>query len=222
MTGAALKLIAMVSMLIDHTGLVLFNDCDVMRAIGRLAMPIFAFFISEGYIHTRSKGKYLLRLFIFGIISEVPFDLAFDSELGFGSQNVIFTFTLSVLALILFDLVKGESTKDVNQAIRTVLGVTVVVLISIAALLLNVDYGFLGVIMVFLFYVLKDQKKWIRLLSGISFLLLFAHKGISMCAALSFIPLYLYNGERGKNIKWLFYAFYPAHLLVIYFIKILI
>ena len=85
--GTTLKIIAMISMVFDHVGDMFFPDVMWPRMIGRLAMPIFSFFIAEGFAHTRDKKKYLGRLGLFALISEIPFDLAFDGRLGLGHQN---------------------------------------------------------------------------------------------------------------------------------------
>ena len=105
--GTTLKIIAMISMVFDHVGDMFFPGVMWPRMIGRLAMPIFSFFIAEGFAHTRDKKKYLGRLGLFALISEIPFDLAFDGRLGLGHQNIMLTFFLAGLALMLFDRIRG-------------------------------------------------------------------------------------------------------------------
>ena len=122
--GTMLKIIAMVSMVFDHVGDMFFPDTDWMRMVGRIAMPIFAFCITEGYIHTRNKNKYLMRMGVFALISEVPFDLAFDGKVGLSHQNIMLSFFLAILALMLFDLIRGskDEIKGRYSAWRTMLG----------------------------------------------------------------------------------------------------
>lgn len=216
--GTVLKLIAMVSMLVDHVGAVFFPEAVWMRAIGRLAMPIFSFCIAEGYIHTRDRKKYLLRMGIFALVSEVPFDLAFDGVIGLVHQNIMVTFFLAILALMLFDMIRGEKP-GIAQNILS--GMTVLMM-AVAALLLNADYTLFGVLTVFLFYVLRSKHPLLRAGVGVGFLVALRSVGYNLAAGLSFIPIAMYNGKKGKGLKWLFYAFYPGHLLALYALSLLL
>lgn len=216
--GTVLKLIAMVSMLVDHVGAVFFPEAVWMRAIGRLAMPIFSFCIAEGYIHTRDRKKYLLRMGIFALVSEVPFDLAFDGVIGLGHQNIMLTLFLAILALMLFDMIRGEKPGIAQNLLA---GMTVLML-AVAALLLNADYTLFGVLTVFLFYVLRSKHPLLRAGVGVGFLVALRSVGYNLAAGLSFIPIAMYNGKKGKGLKWLFYAFYPGHLLALYALSLLL
>ena len=220
--GTMLKIIAMVSMVFDHVGDMFFPEVMWLRMIGRLAMPIFSFCIAEGYIHTRDRKKYILRLLIFALISEIPFDLAFEGKIGLSHQNIMLTFFLAVLALYLFDLIRGEVKEDTGKYSmgRTIPGIFVIVAMAFAALLLKADYTIFAVVAVFLFYVFKDAKYFIRSTVGVAFLALTRTMGYYCTTGLSIIPLLLYNGKRGRGLKWLFYVFYPGHLLVLYVIKL--
>ena len=187
-----------------------------LRMIGRLAMPIFSFCIAEGYAHTRDKNRYLLRMGIFALISEVPFDLAFEGKVGFGHQNIMLTFFLSILALKIFDLIRGEEPRNIG---KTVLGTLAVLVMAGLALLLRADYTIFAVIAVFLFYVLRNRHPLVRSGVGVAFLALTRTMGYYCTTGFSLIPLLLYNGKRGRGLKWLFYAFYPGHLLVLFVLK---
>ena len=214
--GTMLKIIAMVSMVSDHVGDLFFPGVMWPRMIGRLAMPIFSFCIAEGYAHTRDKNKYLLRLGIFALISEVPFDLAFEGKVGFGHQNIMLTFFLSILALKIFDLIRGEEPRNIG---KTVLGTLAVLVMAGLALLLRADYTIFAVIAVFLFYVLRNRHPLVRSGVGVAFLALTRTMGYYCTTGFSLIPLLLYNGKRGRGLKWLFYAFYPGHLLALFVLK---
>ena len=214
--GTMLKIIAMVSMVFDHVGDLFFPGVMWLRMIGRLAMPIFSFCIAEGYAHTRDKNKYLLRLGIFALISEVPFDLAFEGKVGFGHQNIMLTFFLSILALKIFDLIRGEEPRNIG---KTVLGTLAVLVMAGLALLLKADYTIFAVIAVFLFYVLRNRHPLVRSGVGVAFLALTRTMGYYCTTGFSLIPLLLYNGKRGRGLKWLFYAFYPGHLLLLFVLK---
>ena len=213
--GTTLKIIAMISMVFDHVGDLFFPGVMWPRMIGRLAMPIFSFFIAEGFAHTRDKKKYLGRLGLFALISEIPFDLAFDGRLGLGHQNIMLTFFLAAAALMLFDRIRGGNGPEGERipVVKTVLGVLAAAGIAALALLLRADYTVFAVVAVFLFYVLRQKHPLLRSGVGVAFLALTRTMGYYVATGFSFIPLALYNGKKGKGLKWLFYAFYPGHLL---------
>lgn len=222
--GTMLKIIAMVSMVFDHVGDIFFTDLLWPRMVGRLAMPLFSFCIAEGYIHTRDRNKYLLRMGIFAMVSEVPFDLAFENNINITHQNIMLTFFLAIAALRLFDLIRGERKEATGKysAGKTVLGILAVIAVAGIALALRADYHIFAVIAVFLFYLFKDTKNYIRSGVGVAFLALTRTMGYYCATGLSFIPLLFYNGKKGKGLKWLFYAFYPGHLLLLYLLKIIL
>ena len=211
----------MISMAFDHAGDMFFPDVMWPRMIGRLAMPIFSFFIAEGFSHTRDKKKYLCRLGIFALISEIPFDLAFEGKIGFSHQNIMLSFFLAVVALMLYDWIQGGTKSEENHASigKTILGVIAVAAIAALSLLLRADYTIFAVIAVFLFYVLRQKHPLVRTGVGVAFLALTRTVGYYCTTGLSFIPLAMYNGKKGKGLKWLFYGFYPGHLLLLAAIK---
>ena len=222
--GTMLKIIAMISMVLDHVGDLFFPGATWMRAAGRLAMPLFAFCIAEGYSHTRDRRKYLLRMGIFALISEIPFDLAFESRIGLTHQNIMLSFFLSILALMLYDRIRGGEGTDGAQipAWKTALGVLAVGTVAVLALLLKADYTICAVISVFLFYALRKKHPLLRSGVGVGFLALTRTVGYYSATGLSLLPLALYNGKKGKGLKWLFYVFYPGHLLLLAGLKLLL
>ena len=215
--GTSLKLIAMISMVFDHVGDMFFPGALWMRMIGRLAMPLFSFCIAEGYAHTRNKQRYLLRMGVFALVSEIPFDLAFEGRVGLGHQNIMLSFFLAILALMLFDRIRGEGKE--HAAGKTLLGILCVCAVAVLALVLRADYTLFAVLAVFLFYVLRNRHPLLRCGVGVGFLALTRTVGYYRATGLSLIPLLLYNGKRGRGLKWLFYAFYPGHLLLLYLLK---
>ena len=219
--GTVLKLIAMISMVFDHVGDMFCPELLWPRMLGRLAMPIFSFCIAEGYLNTRDKNRYLLRMGIFAVISEIPFDLAFSGKINIEHQNIMLTFFLSILGLKFFDMIRGEKDQESGKykRSRTVLGCLEIISMSVIALIVKADYTVFAVIAVFLFYVLSDANHIIRTGVGTAFLALTRTMGYYCTTGLSFIPLMLYNGKKGKGLKWLFYIFYPGHLLFLYMIK---
>lgn len=134
--GGTLKLIAAALMLIDHVGAILLPETVILRCIGRLAFPIFAFFIAEGYAHTRSFGRYLLRMAIWAAVSEIPFNLEFGHFFVPGRQNVLWTFCLALLTL------RGLDRLRRVPGVNGYAGAALALAAGFAAgELLHVDYG---------------------------------------------------------------------------------
>lgn len=209
MNTFTLKMIAIVSMLIDHIGTVLFPQITIFRMIGRIAFPIFAYTIVEGFVHTHDLKKYIIRLGIFALLSEVPFDLTFAGKvIEFGHQNVFFTLLLGVVMLTLY-----VRARTVTEQL-SIVAVTILV-----SRLLNVDYQGTAILMIFLFYYLREKK--LEKLFAVGILILLVSGKIQLFSLLAFIPIALYNGERGPKMKAFFYAFYPVHLLALYLIRFL-
>ena len=148
-----LKLIAACSMLIDHLGAVFFQDAVWMRCVGRLAMPIFCFFVAEGYYHTHDRKKYLLRMGVFALISEVPFDMAFYGHFPYwGHQNVMFTFFLAIAAMYAYQEIMSKRSDNIGK----ILGIAAVLACAFIAVFAMTDYNASGVAVVFLFFIMKD------------------------------------------------------------------
>lgn len=209
--GTVLKLIACLSMFIDHLGAVCFSGMMGFRIIGRLAFPIFCFLLVEGAVHTRNMKKYILRMGIFALISEVPFDLAFYHRLVYtGHQNVFFTLGLGLLAI--WFLEHPIEQLDIPDVLYKLL---VIIAAGLIAEFFNTDYGFTGIAVICIFYYLRGQP---QLKYPIAAILLAAMGGVEFYAVLALIPILLYNGQRGRQTKVMqygFYIFYPAHLLLI-------
>ncbi len=213
--GTALKIIAMISMVFDHVGDLLFPGQTWMRFIGRIALPIFAFCVAEGYIHTRNKTKYLLRLFLFGLVSELPYDLARSGRLESDQQNIMLTFALAILTLMLFDRI----TAGKKSVWKLIAGIAAAAVIGILSAFLRMESNFFVIGLILVFYIFRQRPHWIRILSGFIWHAALRNIGIYLWGLLSFIPLMMYNGEKGKGLKWFFYIFYPGHLLLLYLIR---
>ena len=168
LSGSALKMIAIATMLIDHIAATViirvlkfggYNDSlyqlyRVMRNIGRIAFPIFCFLLVEGFMHTRDREKYALRLGCFAAISEIPFDLAFNGKiLEVGYQNVFFTLLLGLLTMMAYDSVMKQSRFSVWK--RTGLSTLAILVGMFAAEFLSTDYGALGVLCIMVFYLFR-------------------------------------------------------------------
>jgi hypothetical protein len=223
MSGSVLKLIACLAMLIDHMAAFLpgdFMDMKetlfmigdkaislrmIMHYIGRTAFPLFAFLITEGFIHTHDRKKYAINLLIFALISEIPWNLAHTGHLFYGRQNVFFTLLLGYLGLCAIDYYKDDYKKTII-ALACLLGISIV---------LRADYTCFGFGFIILLHILRDR----RLMAIIGCCVLPSR----WIGGLAFIPILMYNGQRGfakrKWTKYAFYIFYPLHLLVLYLIR---
>lgn len=223
MSGFTLKLIAMITMFIDHTGAILFEGSPYymyFRMIGRLAFPIYCFLLVEGFYHTSNVKRYLKRLGIFALISEIPFDLAFSkTEEGinfFISQNVFFTLYIGLLVIYFMSLVNKKYMNDSMK--QNLINIGVVIVGCFASIVLATDYTFLGVLLIVCFYLFRSNK----LLLAIAVLLLnYELAGtLQAIAAVSMIFIWFYNGKKGPKLnRYIFYAFYPAHILLLVFIS---
>ncbi len=208
----SLKIIAMVSMFIDHMGAVLFPDILIFRIIGRMAFPIYAFLLCEGSIYTHNMRAYMLRMGIFGLISEVIFNLAFyDSFFYAGHQNVFFTLLIGLVMIWFLDhpVAAGVNTGD------TVYKVAVFLAAGAAAQLLCTDYGFYGIAVIFILYFFRERMGLKYILSAAVLIFM---GGTEVFAVAGLAATLLYNGRRGRVTRFMqygFYAFYPAHLLVL-------
>lgn len=229
-----LQLIAVVLMLCDHIWATYMSFGNWLTYIGRLAFPIFAFFIAEGFCRTSDVKKYALRLLGFGILSEIPFNLFYSSRtFNPYHQNVMFTLLLGLLAIIVIDrLKKDRSAKNIARSLLYLL------LITVASVIGFVDYGLTGVLTVVMFYLFRDFPfAWVLQLVGMVLINIVFFEGQVIpfelfgksfeiptqgFAVFSLIPIWLYGGKRfGKNkaLQYGFYAFYPAHMLVLYLIR---
>jgi traX family protein len=232
MSAFVLKIIACITMFIDHLGYAVFHgEASWFNYIGRLAFPIFAFQISEGYIHTKNLKKYFYRLVIFALISQIPFML-FHSIIN-GSDwglNVIFTLVFGLLAITIYD--------KYNKFV----GVASTIFLGVIANSLHCDYGIYGVLITFLFYVFSHNK-WLLAVSfsiatlikygyNISLYLNYGPDVLQYVASFylpyivgtlcAIIPILLYNKKKGPDTKYLLYLFYPLHMLLIYGISFII
>lgn len=227
MTTFVLKLIALTTMIIDHTGAALrpLYDTTIMRYIGRISFPLYAFFIAEGCRKTSNIKRYMFRLFIFALISEIPYDLLFCNIhsgymqpfvfLDFTRQNVFFTLFLGVLAIFVY-----QTAQKKRDPVVTWLGLFSVAVILYSAEFLRTDYGAYGTILIFMLYVAKKRSQ--QAFAMIAGILLIYHDRLTatsypflIFALISVVLILLYNGKQGPRLKWLFYAIYPLHLLIL-------
>lgn len=242
MTASRLKVIALISMAIDHAVKTFFTQDFLLNTFGipygisyffmlfflffgRIAFPVFAFFVAEGCLHTHNKGKYLLRLLIFAAVAEIPFQLAFNGTVRVGATNVIVTLLLGALACFTIDFLR-------KRGIPWLAVLPVAVLCAVAELC-KTDYGAFGIVFVVTPYLFTTKKR--RTISLAALVTVFYMLYIPLIEGSltwlqgdwwpilywggALVPVFLlhfYNGQRGKGSKWTFYLFYPLHLLAFY------
>ncbi|MQN00925.1 MAG: conjugal transfer protein TraX [Lachnospiraceae bacterium] len=240
-TGFALKLIAIVTMAIDHIGAVFLWDLvnkygtdtladtyEVFRDIGRLAFPLFCFFIVEGFHYTGNRKKYALRLAVFAVIAEVPFDLAFDNTFFAPRDNsVMITLFLGLVSIWVLDTLFDRSAEKfalsagVKEACDIFSLVAVVIAAGLIEKIAKSDYGTSGVVTIIIiylfrrnFYLRPETGKLLGFAAAVTWLG-FTCDLSEFFALFDLIPLCFYHGRQGRKMKYFFYVFYPAHLLVI-------
>ena len=214
-SGTVLKIIAIVSMVIDHCAYFLMDNnstlYEAMRCVGRIAFPVFAFLIAEGFAYTHNRKRYFTRLLVFAVISEVSWYLLNGAD---GTHNVMFTLALGVVALAVLEKLKENS----------VLCGIAILSIAYLATWSGVDYEWRGILMILVFNLLRNQNDNLpfpygRMMQLLCAFPLMMHYG-SIGALLACMTIFLYDGARGfikGNVaKYGFYAFYPVHLLLIW------
>lgn len=213
LSSSSVKFIALTTMLIDHlaaTGVlrILYPDdrlYSLCRMIGRIAFPLFCFLLVEGHVHTSNRKRYLSRLLLFAFLSEIPFDLAFFRRVCYlWYQNVFFTLFLGLLTLSVVEKIR-QSRYRYWVWIPMLAGI-------ILAELLHTDYSGFGVALILIFYWFRETPWKRNLVSGCACI-------TEVTAIAALLPIQLYNGKRGVSCKYLFYLFYPLHLLLLCLIR---
>lgn len=238
LSGSTIKIIAIISMFIDHFGQIVlkngivmnspyyvFSDSqfnlilkaiDICHILGRIALPIFCFLIVEGFVHTHNMQKYIKRLAIFAIISEPIYDLSFFGNIFYlESQNVFFTLLLGLLTI---NLIKKF---NINYLISLI----IIGISSIISYYCKMDGWYYGISLIAIFYLLRKHSILKFILAGVTMYvcgLEFSLRAFLdpyfLTALSSLIFLLLYNGNRGLKMKYVFYIFYPGHLAVLYLV----
>ncbi len=214
LTSNMLKLIAIVTMAIDHVGLELCGNFLPMRLIGRLAMPIFAFLIAEGCRYTKNKRRHFFEVFLLGVFCQ-----AVSFAGGRVKLNILLTFSVSILLIYITELAMRDK-RFIPVPIILVGGLYIALTKILSPLGIGFDYGFFGIILPVLTFIPKN--KWLKFIAfafGLVILCRFAGR-FQIYSMFALIPVFFYNGERGKfKFKYAFYVFYPLHLFIIFAIK---
>lgn len=235
LNSTTLRILAMALMLLDHLWATVIPGNDWMTYLGRLAFPIFAFQAAEGYAHTRDFSRYCRRLLVFGLISEIPFNLMIIGSPIFPfHQNVMFTLLLGLLSCRQIDLLRSD-----NSMGNLVKRIALLALILLGSILTFPDYGMMGVMTVIVFHVFRNVPgAKIGQLALMIAIHVFSYEGqvlplfggavefpVQGFAVLALIPIWLYNGEKGpggKAFQYAAYAFYPVHMLLLWMLRTLI
>ena len=209
-TGFSLKIIAIAAMAVDHVGAVIFPDAFWMRGIGRITFPVMAFLISEGFFHTRNPKRYILRLAAFGVLSQLPYYFMFRGITPVGG-NVMFTLACSAGVLY---LIEAEMNSPKKFAL----------IVGACAIAAICDWSVYGLFCVVLLYATRENRAG-QMVCLVALVLLMVcavyisgggYYSLIHLGMLLAVPLiYMYNGKRGEDMRWLFYAFYPAHMAII-------
>ena len=184
---------------------------NILRLVGRIAFPVFCYLLLEGFLHTGDWKKYAVRLGVFAVIAEVPFDLALSGTVWNAElQNVFFTLWAGLLTLVVCSRI--EKKTEWRFILRWVLEILAIVCGMAVAGLLRSDYGAMGVLLIVVFFMFRRKRQQQILFGGLAALTM------DTFSVLGMFPIAVYNGERGKQKKYFFYLFYPLHLLVLYLI----
>lgn len=234
-SSAMLHIIAMTLMFADHLWAVLLPGWEWLTCIGRIAFPIFAFMLVEGFFYTSNIKKYFKRLFIFALISEIPFDFVYSGTAFYPyHQNVLWTFILGLALIWCIDSVKKKN--KLWLTILVSIGVTIAG--YVIGMIIKPDYYGSGIVTLLIFYFFRGRKWWcflgqfaclyyieMEVLGGYYYVVNFMGMELEIIqqgfALLALIPIWLYNGRKGFNAKWFkyfCYGFYPAHLALLYLI----
>ncbi len=219
--GSMLKLIAVITMIIDHTASVLLRYSDTaflsimgrqidlytaMRMIGRISFPIYAFLVVEGFLHTRNVKRYAGNLLLFALLSEIPWNLEHSGKLFFYTQNVMFTLFLGLLGIWVIREYHDDKKKEIG----------LLLVLMVISMYSRADYGSSGFGFIVMLYLLREKMLY-QAVVGTCFL------SEGLVAGAAFIPIAMYNGKRGfirhAALKYAFYAIYPLHMLALYFIR---
>ncbi len=230
-SASGLHILAMFFMLLDHMWATVVPGQGWMTCVGRLAFPIFAFLAVEGYTHTHSFKKYMTRLVLFALISEIPFNMMKGMLFYPFHQNVIWTFVIALTGIWLMERAK----RRLKAWLLVPTELLIVLVTLVVGLLAMVDYFSAGVLTVYVFYWFRGRTWWcyvgqfvgmyvihVQLLGGMYYTVQLFGMEFELVqqgfALLALIPIWLYQGRQGhhsKAFQYFCYAFYPGHMLIL-------
>lgn len=192
--------------------IVIFGVDLFLRIVGRLALPLVCFTLVEGFLHTSNNKKYICRMLGLAVVSEIPYNLARKQQLfDFSTQNTIFMLLIALLCLSVIEMIQKYYT-GTSMIIKNIYIIVAILSGCILTVAVRSDYGVYGFFAIMCIYFLRKKRIWGNVL-GV--LVLCFSSLIEVFAFFDIILISKYNGMRGKTNKWLFYIFYPAHLLLL-------
>ena len=200
-------------MFLDHYHYIV-GGSEILNVIGRIAFPIFAFTLNEGYVHTRSLKKYLLRLFIFAVSIQMP-SILFGYDYP---MNIFFTLFLGLLSIYIFNL------KKMNVILKIIL----IGFILFFSQKFKLDYGIYGILVIINFNIFRNNKFKILMnflvlnIYNVIFPKVFDLPDTQLFSLISLVLIFMYNGEKGRSMKYFFYLFYPIHFFILEVIKFIL
>lgn len=216
LTSNQLKLLALLTMTLDHIGVQLLPQYPLLRIIGRLAFPLYAYMIAEGCTHTRNRRRYLLQMAGLALLCQIVYFFAMGSLY----QCILVTFSLSILTVYAID---SPTPWHAPAAFCLVLFLTELLPLLLTNTDYGVDYGLVGVLLPVAVWLAKTRRQKLTLCALFLVLLALDYGGVQWYGLAALLPLALYSGQRGKwRMKWLFYLYYPLHLAALYGISQLI
>lgn len=214
-----IKIIAMISMVLDHIKYAIpeFQNFATIY-LGRIAMPLFAFMIAEGYVHTKDVNKYMKRIVIAAIVSQIPFMMFRYLTGDWLLLNILFAFVFGLFAIAIYDKLNNK-----------ILALAIDIALMIAAYFMKIEYGWYAVAMVLTFYMFRKNKILMSCMFSLLVLAYYASRGLFVlkieaityivCTILPLIFILLYNGKKGKDTKRILYYFYPIHFVLLFLLS---
>ena len=231
MTSFVIKIIAIITMFIDHVGYLIYDNISWMHIVGRISFPLFAFQIAIGYKHTKCFWKYALRLFVFALISQYPYYL-FNASLNNNSfvLNVFFTLLFGLLSIFIYDY-KLETKDKTLVMFSWIAKISIITCLCFISKALHFDYDICGILLILvihIFYEFKNKMPFV--LSYLAIVIVFYSKyfgvlpiqTVLLLCLFMYLPIifmFAYNGKKGPNTKYWFYLIYPTHLLILAGVK---
>ena len=236
LTSGQLKMIAMGTMFIDHAAAAIIfgsglnemsplveNIGIAMRLVGRMAFPLYAFLLVQGFMWTRDWSRYVTRMSVFALISEIPFNLMVAGEIWYSrAQNTIVTLLIGLICMKMLEAVSENKSGFGGKILGISLAVWTIAAAMFAAELLRTDYGALGVLLIVVLYTFRHRPSELVVAGCLATALIYGFSMEVLLAWIAFFFISRYNGERGRKLGLMPYVFYPVHLLVVWLVGAII
>ena len=232
LTSEKLKILAMGTMLLDHAAAAIIfgsglnemsplveNIGIAMRLIGRMAFPLYAFLLVQGFMWTRDWSRYVVRVALFALISEIPFNLVLTGDLWYSrAQNTMMTMLIGLICMRMLNTLEKKFCKSTvsEKFLGSVLAIWSVAVSMVAAELMHTDYGAMGILLVVVLFVFRYRPAELVAAGCLAAVLIYGFGFEVLFAWIAFFFISRYNGERGRKLGLMPYVFYPVHLLAVW------